>query len=194
MPWSITFFVSSILLGIGLAMDAFSVSVANGLHERTMKRPKMCLIAGVFAFFQALMPLIGWICVRTVTEKFRAFERLVPWIALALLIFIGGKMIFDGIRGGEDESQVGTGIKGLLVQGVATSLDALSVGFTIDEYGALQACVCALIIAALTFVICIVGVALGKTIGNRIGGKAEMVGGVILIGIGIEIFVTRVIL
>ena len=194
MPWSITFFVSSILLGVGLAMDAFSVSVANGLHERGMKRSKIVLIAGVFAFFQALMPMIGWICVRTVASEFRAFEKLVPWIALALLLFIGGKMIRDGIRSSETEEKVLTGVAGLMVQGIATSLDALSVGFTIDEYGALQAFVCALIIAVVTFGICIAGSVLGKTIGNRIGGRAEIFGGVILIAIGIEIFVTRVIL
>ena len=79
------FFVKSILLGIGLSMDAFSISLANGLNEPNMKKNKMLLIAGVFAFFQALMPILGWICVHTIAEYFEVFEKMIPWIALILL-------------------------------------------------------------------------------------------------------------
>ncbi|MBO5913881.1 MAG: manganese efflux pump, partial [Clostridia bacterium] len=86
------FFFNSILLGIGLAMDAFSVSLANGLNEPCMKRGKTFFIAGIFAFFQALMPLLGWVCVHTVVEYFGAIEKYIPIIALVLLVFIGGKM------------------------------------------------------------------------------------------------------
>ena len=98
MEWGFVFFFNSVLLGVGLAMDAFSVSMANGLNEPDMKRGKMCGIAGVFAGFQALMPMIGWICVRTVVQYFKMFERCIPWIALLLLGFIGGKMLVVGIR------------------------------------------------------------------------------------------------
>ena len=89
MEWSFAFVIKSVLLGAGLAMDAFSVSLANGLNEPCMKKPRMCLIAGIFAFFQALMPLLGWLCIRTIAQAFSAFEKLIPWIALALLCFIG---------------------------------------------------------------------------------------------------------
>ena len=238
MTWEITFFVNSILLGIGLAMDAFSVSLANGLREPAMRRRKMAGIAGVFAGFQALMPMIGWVCVHTIAQKFHAFEAFIPWIALALLGFIGGSMLISGIRGeqgtsegaetgssdlteGQDAEQAmqetpdaaekeaatyseqdkesntvsktvrKAGLWTLLVQGVATSIDALSVGFTIADYGFVQALVCALIIAVLTFAICVAGLLLGRKIGTKIGGKAEILGGIILIAIGLEIFITH---
>ena len=191
MEWSLLFFVNSIMLGVGLAMDAFSVSLANGLHEPEMKKNKMCKIAGVFAIFQALMPMLGWICVHTIVRYFKTFEKFIPWIALILLLFIGGKMLLEGVKGGSDEMDTAkVGFGALMIQGVATSIDALSVGFTISEYGLLMAVVCALIIAAVTFVICMVGLVIGKKVGMKFSGKANIWGGVILIIIGIEIFVT----
>lgn len=190
MELSLLFFLNSALLGVGLAMDAFSVSLANGLNEPVMKREKMCGIAGIFAFFQAFMPMIGWVCVRTIAQTFQAFEKCIPWIALLLLLFIGGKMLLDGIRNNPEESEAtGVGIGALLVQGVATSIDALSVGFTIAEYGLMMASVCALIIAAVTFIICMAGLIIGKRFGTKLSNKATIFGGIILIAIGIEIFV-----
>lgn len=190
MELNLLFFLNSALLGVGLAMDAFSVSLANGLNEPVMKREKMCGIAGIFAFFQAFMPMIGWVCVRTIAQTFQAFEKCIPWIALLLLLFIGGKMLLDGIRNNPEESEAtGVGIGALLVQGVATSIDALSVGFTIAEYGLMIASVCALIIAAVTFVICMAGLIIGKKFGTKLSNKATIFGGIILIAIGIEIFV-----
>lgn len=185
------FFFNSALLGIGLAMDAFSVSLANGLNEPKMKRGRMCAIAGVFAFFQALMPMAGWICVHTIVQYFKAFESFIPWIALALLLVIGGKMLIEGIRnkGGEEEESA-VGIGALMVQGVATSIDALSVGFTISDYTLVPALVCSLIIALVTFIICMGGLAIGKKFGTKLSNKAAILGGTILILIGIEIFVT----
>ncbi len=185
------FFFNSILLGVGLAMDAFSVSLANGLHEPKMRARRMCLIAGVFAAFQALMPMTGWVCVHTIVQYFHAFEKLIPWIALALLGFIGGKMLYEGIKGeddGEDAPSMGFGA--LLVQGVATSIDALSVGFTIADYDLLSAILAALIIAAVTFVICMAGLFIGRKAGTKLAGKAGILGGAILIFIGLEIFIT----
>lgn len=195
MEWSLLFFVNSILLGVGLAMDAFSVSLANGLHETDMKKNKMCGIAGTFAFFQAAMPMIGWICVHTIIRLFAAFEKLIPWIALLLLLFIGGKMILEALKKDENENEnTKVGFAALVIQGIATSIDALSVGFTIAEYDIFMALLCALIIAAVTFVICIVGLVLGKKFGTRFGNKATMIGGIILIFIGIEIFIKGVFL
>ena len=191
MDWSFVFFFNCFLLGVGLAMDACSVSLANGLREAKMPRRKMCAVAGVFAVFQALMPLLGWLCVHTIVQYFRAFERFIPWIALALLGWIGGKMLLEGLRGEESpEESGGVGLSALLVQGVATSIDALSVGFTIAEYDGVMALVCALIIALVTFVICLGGLAIGKKFGTHLAGKAGIMGGVILIFIGLEIFVS----
>lgn len=185
------FVFNSILLGVGLAMDAFSVSMANGLNEPYMSRKKALGIAGTFALFQALMPLAGWVCVHTVVTMFRSFERLIPWIALILLAYIGGNMIIEGLRSKEDSAE-SAGLKAgeLMVQGVATSIDALSVGFTIADYNLSMAVIAAAIIAAVTFVICTAGVAIGRKFGMKLAGKASILGGVILIGIGLEIFIT----
>ncbi len=187
------FFVNSALLGVGLAMDAFSVSLANGLNEPKMRKRRMALIAGVFAGFQAIMPFIGWLCVHTVLQYFQIFEKFIPWIALILLGYIGGNMLKEGIQNHEEEiEKQKLGFKLLLVQGIATSIDALSVGFTIAEYGLLMAVVAALIIGILTFFICFFGIALGKKFGTVFSNKATIMGGIILIVIGLEIFITGV--
>ena len=195
MEWNFIFFVNSVLLGVGLAMDAFSVSIANALSESTMKKSRMYFIAGVYAFFQFAMPMIGWICIHTIVEYFSKFEVLIPWIALALLLWIGGKMIWEAVHGEEDEAaEVAAKLtfSTLLIQGVATSIDALSVGFTIADYGLLMAFVASLIIAVVTFAICMTGLLIGKKAGEKLGSKATLLGGVILVGIGIEIFVKGV--
>lgn len=192
MHLSFSFIVKSIGMGVGLAMDAFSVSMANGLHEPKMKNKKALLIAGVFSMFQALMPMLGWICVHTIVEYFKAFEKLIPWIALILLIFIGGKMLLDGIKNQETEEHISLTFTALLVQGIATSIDALSEGFVIAEYNWISAIIAALIIAAVTFLICITGVFIGKKFGTVLSNKAQIFGGVILIIIGLEVFVTGI--
>lgn len=193
MDWNFVFFFNSTLLGIGLAMDAFSVSLANGLNEPRMKTNKMCAVAGIFALFQAAMPVLGWICIHTIVQYFSAFELLIPWIALALLGYIGGKMLYEGIQHKDcDECRPPVGLSALLMQGVATSIDALSVGFTIAEYDWVMALVCALIIAIVTFFICMSGLFIGKKAGTRLAGKAGILGGVILIIIGLEIFITGI--
>ena len=191
MQWSFIFFLNSILLGIGLAMDAFSVSVANGLNESKMSIGRMNLIAGTFSLFQFAMPMIGWFCVHKIVELFTSFERLIPWIALALLVYIGGEMLIKGIRQSNDyletdKNNLSSGK--LLVQGIATSIDALSVGFTIEEYPASMALVAALIIGAVTYFICLGGIIIGKKFGTKLSSKASILGGIILIAIGIEIF------
>ena len=190
MEWSLSFFINSALLGVGLAMDAFSVSLANGLNDPDMGRGQMARIAGTFAFFQFLMPMIGWLCVRTVAEAFTAFQSAVPWIALALLGWIGGKMLYEGSthRAAEAPAAGSLGAGTLLVQGVATSIDALSVGFTIERYGWHHALAASVIIAAVTFAICIVGVRIGRKFGTRLAGGASILGGAILVLIGLEIF------
>lgn len=191
MELNFIFFFNSILLGVGLAMDAFSVSMANGLNDPGMKKRKGLTIAGMFGVFQGLMPLIGWVCIHTIVQYFTAFEKLIPWIALALLSYIGIKMILDSLHPGEEEqSAAGLTFSALLVQGIATSIDALSVGFTIAEYDFLAALLASGIIAAVTVAICYVGVEIGKKAGNKLAGKAGIFGGVILVLIGLEIFIT----
>ena len=195
------FFFEAAMLGVGLAMDAFSVSLADGLNEPQMPISKMLGIAAVFALFQALMPFLGWVCVKTVLEAFGFIEFLIPWVALALLGFIGGKMLIEGIhenkvcnneKSTECEAckiakRLGFGV--LMVQGVATSIDALSVGFTIAEYGLVEALVAVLVIALVTFPICLGGLFLGRVAGETFSGKASILGGTILIFIGLEIFI-----
>lgn len=185
------FVFTNIALGVGLAMDAFSVAMANGIRESEMKLGKMCGVAGIFAFFQALMPLLGWLCIHTVVQYFESFTVLIPWIALALLGYIGGKMLYEGIKSSScPVVPAAIGVGALLVQGVATSIDALSAGFTIAEYLLPMALAAAGIIALVTFIICMIGLFIGKKAGSCMSGKAGIVGGVILILIGLEIFIT----
>ena len=255
--------IRSILLGVGLAMDAFSVSIADGLSELNMKKRKMFLIAGTFAAFQIIMPMTGWWLVTTAVDKFRVLEKYIPWIALLLLLFIGGEMLVDGIRelrhpaekdspeasgaaaagrvtaaaadttgmAGTEAAGTGTadmagrgtagvtdtagmagteaaagvtgtgttagtgtvlGLGALFIQGVATSIDALSVGFTIEGYGIAEAAGSSLIIGVVTLFICLAGLMLGRKIGTRLNGKAGILGGTILIAIGLEIWIKGV--
>ncbi len=192
MNWNFIFFVNSAALGIGLAMDAFSVSLANGMNEPDMGKGRMAMIAGVFAGFQFLMPLAGWLCVHTIASMFSAFEKAIPWIALILLLYIGIGMIRESRHEGEEETSKAADFSALLVQGVATSIDALSVGFTIASYDALSAFAASAIIGIETFFICLAGLMLGRVFGMKLAGKASVFGGIILIAIGLEIFISGV--
>ena len=217
------FFLNSAALGVGLAMDAFSVSMANGLREPRMPKGRMCLVAGIYALFQYAMPMIGWVCVHTIVQLFSSLQRFVPWIALFLLLWIGGKMLAEGLRerkvvrcpgreGGlcpspcprreengavcpnpeEEAPSRRLTFHTLILQGIATSIDALSVGFTISEYNLAAAATASLIIAAVTFVLCVIGVAIGKKAGTALSWQASVLGGCILIAIGVNIFLRGV--
>lgn len=190
MSFGIQFFFNSIFLGVGLAMDAFSVSVANGLREPDMTMKRMAVTAGTFALFQTAMPLIGWFCVCSAACRFKLFAGAIPWIALLLLGYIGIKMILDSLKKEEEEETIkATGIRLLLIQGFATSIDALSVGFTISDYNFIKALSACTIIGAVTYIICRWGISIGKKAATGLTGKAGIVGGVILIIIGLEIFI-----
>ena len=202
--------LTSALLGAGHAMDAISVSIANGLADRNMKAGRMLTIAGTFAAFQFAMPMIGWFVVRRMAETFEWFSPLIPWIALVLLLFIGGGLLKDGIeelkegkaakasgesaagadRGAGDAEKLGALM--LFGQVVATSIDALSVGFTTASYNAAQALVSSLIIGVVTLAICMAGLRIGRRLGEMLAGKASILGGVILIAIGLEIWIRGV--
>lgn len=194
MEFTLIFFVNSVLFGAALAMDAFSVSIATGLNETGMSKKRMAGVAGTFGLFQIGMPLIGWLCIHTIASIFETFEKLIPWIALTLLAFLGGKMIVEGIRSRseEDRETPATSFAQLMLQGVATSIDALSVGFTIAGYSFGAALIESLIIGVVTFAICIAGLKLGRFFGEKLAGRATIVGGMILVGIGIEIFVSGI--
>jgi len=200
----IIFFVNSILLGVGLAMDAFSVSIGNGMVEPDMRPWKRGLVAGTYSVFQFLMPMIGWFFVRFASGFSKAFQRAIPWIALGLLLYIGGKMLIEGIRdhrkSGEEAEPVPAEEREkltfslLLLQGIATSIDAFSVGFTIADYHTSMALIAALLIGGVTFVICLAGIRIGQVLGDIVGPKASILGGLLLIGIGIEIFIKNIFL
>lgn len=196
-------------LGAGLAMDAFSVSLANGLAEPNMDAGRTLEIAGTFAGFQFAMPMIGWYLVTRVAEKFEAFRPFIPWIALGLLLLIGGSMLKDGLtenRAKNDtekeasdvtnsetpDNVIKLGFGALMMQGIATSIDALSVGFTISDYGFPQALASAIIIGVVTLAICIAGLRIGRKLGTILAGKASILGGIILIAIGLEIWIKGV--
>ena len=186
--FDLRFFLNAALFGFGLAMDAFSVSLANGIREPEMPRRRAAAIAGIFAAFQTLTPLAGWGLVRAASALFSVFRGFLPWGSLALLAMIGGRMIKNGLRGKAAGESPAAGAGALLLQGAATSVDALSVGLTSAGMPASSAAVQALVIGCVTFCLCFAGAALGKRCGAHLAEKGEILGGAILIGIGLEIF------
>ena len=189
MKWDILFFINSILLGFALTMDAFSVSVVNGIKEPHMSKKRSAGIAGVYAFFQAFMPMTGWLCTHKLIRTFRSVQKWMPLLSLILLVLLGGSMIWEGCHRKDVSVQAEHVSSGrILMQGVATSIDALSVGFVISSYNWEMAAVCSIIIAIVTFAVCIPGMWLGKKAGLKLSEKADIVGGIILICIGLEIF------
>ena len=186
---SITLFV----LALGLSMDAFAVSISNSMCFSGLRRNEAALTSLSFGVFQGLMPVAGYFAGRAFADVVSAFDH---WIAFALLGFIGGKMIWDAVKElrAPEVCPVGRAFsyKLMVVQAFATSIDALSVGFTISEYGWLMALAASLIIAVVTFFICMAGLRIGKKFGTKLSGKASILGGIILIGIGLEIFISGV--
>lgn len=196
--------IEIILLSVGLAMDAFAVSISNGLSMKKILLRKALLIAGAFGLFQGLMPLLGFLLGSSFARFIGEWDH---YIALIFLGFIGGKMIFDGIseirhpeKNKDDGKQLS--LISLLFQAIATSIDALVVGVSFATVGVdivdTGWSFCAInlnlwaaigIIAAITFVISLLGVFMGKKFGEFLGSKAVIFGGIILVGLGIKIFV-----
>nr|MCR4672557.1 manganese efflux pump MntP family protein [Lachnospiraceae bacterium] len=173
------------------------------LADSEMKTGRMFSIAGTFAGFQFLMPMAGWFLVTEAARVFKWFSPLIPWIALVLLLIIGGGLLKDGIgelrvskAGAAEESEPADAAKltfwALMMQGVATSIDALSVGFTTASYNSMQALVSSLIIGVVTLIICLAGLRIGRRLGVLLAGRASILGGLILIGIGLEIWIKGV--
>ncbi len=177
-----------ILIGIGLAMDAFAVSVSGGMLMKKIKIKNVLKIAFCFGFFQALMPTLGWLVAGRFENYIVQFDH---WIALILLGFIGGKMIYESIADKDEEFDKDiTNNLSLFILGIATSIDALMVGVTfVGTYSGFGIIEPVSIIGITTFLISFVGVFFGKKFGDLLGSKAELVGGIILVLIGIKIFV-----
>ena len=184
-------FVELLLMGVGLAMDAFAVSICKGLGMRKVNKKHALVIALFFGGFQALMPLIGWV----LGIQFESYITSIDhWIAFALLGFIGGKMILEALRT-QEEIEIGQmdaplDLKELLILAVATSIDALAVGITFAflNYPIAEAIS---IIGTVTFLICIGGVYVGNFFGNKYKNKAEFAGGLILVLLGVRILLSH---
>lgn len=223
MIMNLIFFIASILMGVGLAMDAFVISIANGMSRPDAKYRYVIKITLVYALFQFAMPMIGWIMVHEAAKALVAFNKLVPWIALVLLAFLGVCTIIKGVKSGKTKAEVCsesdamktcdaevcsrgelsevsgnnpaklTGMT-LFMQGIATSIDALSTGFTISDYDIEAAFVCSTIIAVVTWIMCFIGMHIGAKVGELFSAHAMIAGGVILVIIGIEVFTKDVLL
>lgn len=181
-------FFTLLLMGVGLSMDAFAVSICKGLSMRKVNK-KQCLVIGLFfGGFQALMPFIGWVLGSQFEQYITSIDH---WIAFILLGFIGGKMVVEAIREKDEAVEVGKmdpplDLKELFILAIATSIDALAVGIT---FAFLQVPIVEAIsiIGITTFVISVIGVYVGNFFGNRYKKKAELAGGMILILIGLKI-------
>ncbi len=184
--------LSLFLIALGLSMDAFAVSISNGMCFQNFRRKDAFFTALAFGFFQSLMPTIGFFAGRTFSDAISAFDH---WVALLLLALIGGKMVLDGIRdlrapdgeGPDTRCPRSFTLNILLLQAIATSIDAFAVGisFAIMQVSILVA---AGFIGLVTFLCCLAGAALGKRFGLLLGHRAEVFGGIILIAIGLRIF------
>lgn len=182
------YLVEFLLLGVGLAMDAFAVSICKGLAMRKVNKKQAVVIALFFGGFQAIMPIVGWFLCKGFQNYIEAFDH---WIAFALLAFIGVKMIIETLREKEDdvvieEMDPPLDMKEMLMLAIATSIDALAVGISL---AALDRPIVesAAIIGVVTFVISIIGVYIGNFFGNRYKKRAELTGGIILVLIGVKI-------
>ncbi|MCR4677042.1 MAG: manganese efflux pump MntP family protein [Sphaerochaetaceae bacterium] len=176
----------SALLGVGLAMDAFCVSIANSLANPRMDMFHRNLIAITFGVFQFLMPLAGWYLVTSLLHVFNALQNYIPWISMSVLWFLGVKMIIDGRYKKKEESkkEVIVSFPMLLMQGVATSIDALSAGLTFTEYSLKEVLISCSIIAVVTYIICMIGLIIGSKAATKLSKYASALGGAILIFIG----------
>lgn len=199
MLWGII--ASVILSGISLAMDAFAVSICDGMVYRNLTKGKAVVMPTVFGLFQAVMPIIGFY-IGMAFNQIDAFDAVDHWIAFALLFIIGGKMIYDGIkefRAKEEELKIKQfSLPEVLVQGVATSIDALFVGFSLNAMlegvSNVQAWawISVGIIGVITFIISLIGVIIGVKVGQLFRKKAsiaEIIGGLVLIGIALKILI-----
>lgn len=189
-------FIELLLLAVGLAMDAFAVSVANGMCLKRCGMREALVIGLCFGFFQAAMPVVGFLCGSLFYQQIRLVAH---WIAFGLLAFLGIRMILEGIKSWKESEKGSCDVRGnsltlklLLVQGIATSIDALAVGISLSVVQA-NIVSAALIIGAVTAALCFVATFMGRRFGTILNDKAELLGGLILIGIGTRILISHLI-
>ena len=174
------------LIGVGLAMDAFAVSICKGLAMRRMKYKKAIIIAAFFGVFQALMPALGYVLGTTFANKIAAIDH---WIAFILLALIGANMIKEALSSDDDECQDDSLRLGdLIMLSIATSIDALAVGITFAFFN-VSLLLSVSMIGIITFIICVIGVKVGNVFGEKYKSKAELAGGLILIVMGAKILI-----
>ncbi|MCC7074256.1 MAG: manganese efflux pump [Deltaproteobacteria bacterium] len=181
--------LSLVVLAIGLSMDAMAVAAARGLAAERVRARDVALVAGTFGGMQALMPLLGWLA----AERFRAMiERWDHWIAFVLLLFLGGKMLVEAWRGGDDDDEETSADpfapRAIVVLGIATSIDALAAGVTLPLL-AMPPLAAVVTIGVTTTLLSSAGLYLGRRLGAVLGARLEMVGGLALIGVGTKILV-----
>ena len=185
--------LSVVLIGLALSADAFAVSVANGITRREA-RLKGALTAGFFfGLFQAIMPFLGW----AVGGRFAALITTYDhWVVLALLAFVGGKMLFEAIKSRKEplSGSAALGLKFLLAASLATSIDALAVGVSLalESHRGLDILLDCAVIGVITFAVCFAGFLLGKRVGAKYKTAAEIVGGLVLIGIGVKTVIEHI--
>ena len=182
------FYLNSLLLGIGLAVDAFIIALSNGMNGIGGRRGS--IVATLLAVFQFAAVMTGWAIAYTAHELCGWIEKVFSWTAAAVFLYMGIKMFMSAVRGTEQSSSAECGITAVLLQCAAASVDALTVGFTVEEYGAVAAVICSTIIAAVTFMVYISGHFLGKRFGTKLGRAASVVGGIAFVAIAVEIIVT----
>ena len=174
------------LIGVGLAMDAFAVSICKGLAMRRMNYKKAIIIAAFFGVFQALMPALGYVLGTTFANKIAAIDH---WIAFILLALIGANMIKEALSSDDDECQDDSLRLGdLIMLSIATSIDALAVGITFAFFN-VSLLLSVSMIGIITFIICVIGVKVGNVFGEKYKSKAELAGGLILIVMGAKILI-----
>jgi len=181
-------YIETFLLGLGLAMDAAAVSAVNGFTEPKMKLIKILFMAFLYGSFQGFMPMIGYVAGSLVVN---ILSNIIPYVALILLTYLGGKMIYDGIKGDdENDDDIVTGItmKTLVLQALATSIDALSVGLIFSKSTVMEAIIQSGIIDVVTFFVSLGSFFIGKYFGTFLNDKAQIFGGIILILVGCKIF------
>lgn len=182
-----------VLIGIGLSMDAAAVSISNTLCLRKIKLRDVLLMCFAFGFFQCLMPIIGYFGASLFRDYIMAYDH---WIALLLLLFIGGKMIYETLRHKDEADACEVNFKLtfrlIAVQGIATSIDALAVGISFSALN-VNIFISSALIMATTLLICLVAIGIAHKVGQRLANKAELIGGLILVGIGLKIFIEHMI-
>lgn len=177
-----------IVLGIGLSMDAFAVAVCKGLSSEKFTVKNALIVGAWFGIFQALMPLIGYFLGALVTDYIQSFDH---WIAFVLLGFIGGKMIYEAVRG-EEKKDASVAFWTMLPLAIGTSIDAMAAGITLAISGA-KIYLAIAVIGVITFILSVIGVKIGNIFGSKFQKKAEIFGGIVLIALGLKILIEHLI-